>query len=117
MDPVEQTPEGVQDPTPTAPEPAAPAPSGPWANDLTSHFEDPSERARVDAFLRETVQPHVTRIEQERAQLKPAEQLYADLVENPADTYVALTEELFGEDATKAIQDQLTALFGQEDPP
>src|SRR3954471_5592732 len=87
--PVAQT-EPVQDPvaTPAAPAPqtyetpavpAAPAPRGPWADELQTRFTDADQRAQVDAFLRESAQPHVTRVEQERAGLRPAEQLWNDL--------------------------------------
>ena len=38
--------------------------SGPWANDLSSTFEDESIRTQVDSFLREKVQPYVTQLEQ-----------------------------------------------------
>lgn len=115
-----QTPPGVQDQPvvdpPAAAETSAP-PAGPWANDLATHFEDETVRSQVDTFLRETVQPYSTKLEQQLAGLKPAEQLYADLVDNPSDTYLALTEELFGEAGAKAIQDQLTTLFGDPEEP
>jgi hypothetical protein len=114
MDPEEQTPEPVvQDPTPTPP--AEPEITGPWANDLAKHFEDPAQRAAVDAFLRETVQPYSTKLEQQLAGLKPAQQLYEDFVANPNETFIAIAEELYQEDGAKAIQDQLTALFGEQE--
>lgn len=107
-----ETPAVVAD---AAPEPAAPeTPTGPWANDLATHFEDPGQRAAVDAFLRETVQPYSTKLEQQLAELKPAEQLYSDLVANPQDTFLAISEELFGEDGAKAISEQL---FGSQEEP
>jgi hypothetical protein len=64
------------------------------------HFEDPASAPRSTpscARPSSRTPPSSSR----SAELKPAEQLYADLVENPADTYVAIGEELFGEDAPR----------------
>lgn len=109
-----QTPEGVQDPSAPEVTPDPPAAAGPWAKDLTTHFPDPAEAARVDAFLRSTVQPYSTQLEQKLAEAGPAQQLYSDLLADPAGTYSTLTEELFGEDGRKAVEEQLTNLFGEE---
>lgn len=95
-DDAEQTPEaGVQDPAPTTP-PAPPALEGPWAKDIQSTFTDPEQQAAVDAFLRQTVQPHVTKLEQSRLP-EEASQLWTDLNENPMQAYATLTQELFSE--------------------
>lgn len=71
----------------------------PWADSIRSAFTDPAMQDAVDNFLTETVQPHVTRLEQQTADLKDAKALYDDLVSDPGGTYVAITRELF-DDAT-----------------
>lgn len=101
----------AQPPAPAAPTPAAPQP-GPWANDLNAIFTDESTRGQVDQFLREKVQPYTTKLEQQASQSQDASRLWNDLNENPVDTYVAITEEMFGADVAQQllgqIQQQLT---------
>lgn len=91
--------------------------SGPWTNDLASTFEDEGIRTQVDTFLRDKVQPYVTQLEQ-RSKPSPEDelgiQLYNDLREDPSSTYLAITEELFGEDGALAIQRALAESFGVE---
>ena len=87
---------------------------GPWAEDLTTRFEDEATRQAVDAFLREKVQPYVTQVEQEA---RPALELYRDLQANPGATYVELTEDLFGEDEAKAITSYLEGRYGETNTP
>lgn len=119
-DPTNNTGEEVQE-TPEAPaqgqvteqeqvqaEQAAPAQgAGPWANDLAKVFEDEGVRGQVDSFLRSTVQPHVTRLEQASQVNEDAAKLYADFQDNPGGTYLAVTEELFGDDLTEIIRNHL----------
>jgi uncharacterized protein (DUF924 family) len=111
--PEEQTPQTVQDPvaqdpTPAAQPkdaPAAPAPapsSGPWAQDLARTFEDPAIRSQVDQFLRSTVQPYTTKLEQQTQQAEQAMTLWQALEQNPMETYVQMTRELYGEEAANA---------------
>lgn len=108
----------TQDPTAnTAPE-VQPNPgqgTGPWANDLATLFEDEGVRNQVDEFLRTKVQPHVTQLEQSRRELEDAGQLYSALQESPAETYLALTEDIFGTETAQAIRDQLVSLYSEED--
>lgn len=84
--------------------------AGPWADSLNTRFEDPEIRQTVDAFLREDVQPYVTRLEQSRN--SDAEQLYAELQEKPGQTYLAISEELFGAEVSQKVQDLLLSSFG-----
>lgn len=84
--------------------------AGPWADSLNTRFEDPEIRQTVDAFLREDVQPYVTRLEQGRN--SDAEQLYAELQEKPGQTYLAISEELFGAEVSQKVQDLLLSSFG-----
>lgn len=99
--------------------PATPAPesaqvgSGPWANDLAELFSDESVRAQVDGFLREKVQPYVTQIEQKVSELKPAEQLYTLFLEEPDETYLEVTRELFGDELAEVVQQKLDELYGE----
>lgn len=85
----------------------------PWDSALSSRFEDEGVRQAVSEFLREDVQPYVTRLEQNRNE--EAERLYAELNDRPGDTYLAITEELFGGDAAQAVQDALLGSFGVDD--
>lgn len=82
----------------------APAPSpGPWDADLQAAFEDEGTRAAVDAFLREKVQPRVTQLEQATAANRNAERLWNDFSENPIATYVAITNEILGEELGQEV--------------
>lgn len=83
--------------------------TGPWAQDVQGAFEDPAVQAQVDAFLREKVQPHVTRLEQETAGLASAKALYEDLTSNPGETFLAISQELFGDEAVDKIINALEA--------
>lgn len=92
--------------------------SGPWTDDLASTFEDEGMRSQVDAFLRDKVQPYVTQLEQRSKpseEMEIAGQLYSDLREDPGSTYLAITEELFGTEASTAIQAALAESFGIEE--
>lgn len=86
----------------------------PWSADLATRFADEAQRAEVDAFLRETVQPYVTQREQSA---KPALELYEDLQANPGATYLELTTDLFGDDAAKAITAYLEQEYGEGNEP
>ena len=83
--------------------------SGPWATKLAATFADESTRSQVDAFLRSEVQPYTTRLEQQLAQGRDAQKLWADLQEAPAETYLSITSELFGEDAVDAVIELLAS--------
>lgn len=89
--------------------------AGPWANDLAELFPDESVRTQVDGFLREKIQPHVTQLEQRGKDLELAGQLYSELQSNPAETYLAITEDIFGPQAAEAVRDQLVQLYGQDE--
>lgn len=87
-------------------EPAAPvaAPAvndGPWASDLALLGLDADTMGKVDTFLRAKVQPYTTKLEQDLAAAKPAQTLYNDLTdaEKATDAYVAVTYEMFGQEA------------------
>lgn len=98
--------------TPAAP-PTAPAGNAPWAQDLNSIFQDEATRGQVDQYLREKIQPHTTQLEQQVAQSKDAMNLWQKLEQDPVDTYVAITQELYGPEAAQAvfstIQQQMSA--------
>lgn len=90
--------------------------SGPWAKDLETAFTDPEMQRTVDAFLREKVQPHVTRMEQTAAELQDAKVLMDDLINRPGETFLALTEELFGEDKAATVYKALESGAVKEVP-
>lgn len=110
-------PETTPDTTP-APEaaPAAPA-AGPWSSDLASYIADDNARAEADRYLREKWQPHVTQLEQQIAQAKPALALHQDFVDDPAGTLVAVGQQLYGEEFGQQLQGLLTADEGNEPEP
>lgn len=87
--------------------------SAPWENDLASRFEDENVRQSVDEFLRTSVQPYVTQLEQDRN--PDADRLYAELNERPGDTFLAITEELFGPEAAQRVQNTLLSSFDDVD--
>lgn len=112
-------PAAVAPPAPAAPAPPQPAPAGdgPWAQDLAALFPDEQVRSQVDLFLRGKVQPHVTQLEQQSA---PARELWQDLQsEDQAEalgTYIAVAEQLYGEDVAKAVAESLQAQFAAQQP-
>lgn len=110
-----QTP-SVQDQPAATPQPVAEASGGqgPWARDLEAVFSDPATRGQVDQFLREKVQPHTTQLEQRVAQSDDAMNLWTNLQENPYDTYVAMTSQMFGEEAADQVLQALTGALGPE---
>ena len=101
----------MPDENPEGPAPQEPAPpasdsqssGSPWSSDLETRFEDEAIRSQVDEFLRETVQPHVTKIEQDSATNRDANRLWNDFAEEPIETYVAVTKEIFGDELASRI--------------
>jgi hypothetical protein len=110
--PPEPTPEPVAPQVETPEAPAAT--STPWQKDLEAKFNDPAQRQAVDEFLRETVQPHVTKLEQDSVPNRDAQQLWDDFTQNPIDTYRAVTTELFGEEQAAQIDRALNAEVNEE---
>lgn len=93
--------------------PAAPSSDAPWAQELASQFADDTIRSQVDEFLRGNIQPYVTRLEQESVGNRDANRLWQDFAENPYETYVGVTKELFGDDLALRIA---SALESDDDP-
>lgn len=81
----------------------------PWQDQLESTFEDEETRQQVDDFLRGSVQPYVTQLEQRTQVPDEAQRLYNDLSENPGETYVSLTAEMFGDDVAERIVELINA--------
>lgn len=84
-------------------EPAA-TPSTPWDSDLAQHFEDPAQQRAVSEFLRATVQPYVTKIEQESAPDRHAQKLWDDFTNQPAETFMAVAQEIFGDERAEELR-------------
>lgn len=115
----EQTVETVQDPTttvaPAAPDAPTPAASGPWSQDLATYFEDESARTTADRFVREKVQPYITRVEQQARGNEQALNLWNNFEADPINTYVQVTHELLGEElANEFLEFAQQKLNGQE---
>lgn len=117
----EQTAPAVQDQQPAAPAvsapPAAPVapPSGPWAADLAAAFPDDTTRTQVDMFLRTKTQPYITQLEQTIASNRDAESLWNDLRDNTVDTYVQITNELYGEAAAGKVLETLQSTLNADE--
>lgn len=90
-------------------------PDSPWSKDLETTFADPEIREAVDSFLRGTVQPHVTRLEQQSAD---ALELYKDLQneDTAAQAYYSITEALFGDELADRVLAALDADAAAETP-
>lgn len=121
----------AQDPsaatTPAAPQPVAPAaappatppapsqePQGPWANDLATAFPDEATRTQVDQFLRGTVQPHVTKTEQEAAN---ARKLYDAFANDGDQAFLDVAAELYGDQEATQIATFLGLDAGESSTP
>jgi hypothetical protein len=92
---------------------ATPAPTpeiqpGPWSADLETYIQDPAARAQADRFLREKIQPRVTKFEQESSQYRPARELYDDLINDPDNTLVAVATQIYGEDVASKLVEVLS---------
>lgn len=79
----------------------------PWASDLEEAFEDEDVRSSVDEFLRKTVQPHITKIEQDSKPSRDATRLWDGFENQPVETSVAVVTELYG----KEIADKFAELL------
>lgn len=97
-----EAPAGAGEPPAVTPEPVAPAPvptpaagDAPWSADLAALGLDDTGRSAVDQYLRTSVQPRVTQLEQEVATSKVARELFTDLQEAPLETFLAVGEQLF----------------------
>lgn len=111
--PVESAPD--QQPQPAAAGEQTPAP---WQSDLQQRFPDEDVRGRVDEYVRETVQPYITRLEQDSAEDRYAKKLWDDFTQDPAGTYLAVTREMFGDDAAQEAEQLLDTLGNEgEDVP
>lgn len=112
---MEEKPDGIESPETDVsevvdqqPPEVAPDSQSPWANDLQQLFEDEGVRGNVDAFLREKVQPYITKIEQESAADRRAKNLWDQFTEDPYDTFERVAEEIYGEDAREKIRRALS---------
>lgn len=114
----EQTPAGVQDPAPAPTPVAAPPNPGPWDNDLAGLGLDDASRATVDAYLRGTIQPRMTQLEQSAAAARQAQTLMDDLVADPNATMEALAAELnwSPQQLQEAVEQQVEAPQATVDP-
>lgn len=120
MNPNAEQPTTGQDPSGAPATQAQTAPAvqvldGPWAKDIMAKFADPSIAVQVHDFLRTNVQPYVTGLETKVAESNNASELIADLQSDPAATYLALGEALYGEEASSAIRGALPSVYGEQE--
>lgn len=83
----------------------------PWEDDVAAAFEDEDIAQKVSAFLGEKVQPYVTKVEQEAAPNRDAANLYTAFAEQPVETSIQTTRELYGDE----IADKFAALLSGGD--
>jgi hypothetical protein len=101
------------------PQPIPTIPASPWSSDLEQRFADPAVRAQVDAYVRERVQPHTTKLEQDLAATRDAVSLWEALSSDDTvgDTYLQITRELFPDRAdavAAALQAEQQAAEAQQ---
>lgn len=89
-------------------------PAGPWDEDLAARFQNANQRRNVAEFLREKVQPHLTKVEQQAAQRNEnAERLWNDFRQDSDGTFERIATELYGADHAKRM---LNALRTEDTP-
>lgn len=99
--------------TPIVPDPVVQEPASPWSDDLSRAFPDEGQRGQVDQFLRTTVQPYITRKEQELGEVGNVwNQLWDDDQSFP--TYLTLAETLYGEEVAVKLARTLAEHFESE---
>ena len=79
----------------------------PWDSDLASAFEDEETRAKVSEFLGNTVQPYVTKLEQDSKPDRDASILWEQFNNEPVSTTIQVIRELYGEDKADAFAEIL----------
>lgn len=87
--------------------------SAPWSADLEQRFEDPETRAKVDEYLRSTMQPRMTQLEQKAAAAQDAQDLWNGFASQPYETLVGVIDQLFDE---STAQNVYAALSGEQGP-
>lgn len=87
--------------------------TAPWSADLAQRFEDPAVRAQVDEYLRSTMQPRMTQLEQKAAAAKDAQDLWDGFANQPYETLVGVIDQLFD---PGTAQNVYAALSGEQGP-
>ena len=77
--------------------------TAPWDADLEERFDDPDVREAVSEYLQDTIQPHITKLEQASSGDRQAQQLWDAFQENPIETYKEVTRELYGDERALEI--------------
>lgn len=89
--------------------------TGPWAADLASLGLDEQSLAAVDEYMRSKVQPRITQLEQKSSVAENAQRFYEDFNSDPLNTYIAVTEEVFGADYAQQVAQNLEQLLAEGD--
>ncbi len=101
------------DPVDTEPEPTPSEEptelSSPWANDVKEVFTDPDQQVAVDQFLREKYQPYVTKLEQEGAENRKANNLWNQLTADQYGTFEKIADELYEPEVAARIKAAIDA--------
>jgi hypothetical protein len=75
----------------------------PWDADLAAVFEDEEQRQAVGEFLASKVQPYVTQLEQNSRPNRDATRLWEGFAEEPVNTYIQVSRELYGDDVADKV--------------
>lgn len=93
----------------------------PWTADLRGLGLSDDDFAKVDGYMREKVQPHTTKLEQDMASLREAvpeglQQFYADLGEDPDAALVKLATEVYSDNEEAAEIFKVAIKYAAQNP-
>lgn len=74
----------------------------PWGKDVQEMFESPEEQAAIHKWMQEKQQPYITKLEEEGAENRKANNLWNQFAEDPQGTFERVAKELY-EDQAGAI--------------
>jgi len=91
--------------------------AAPWDDAVGSRFTDPEQAKAVSEFMRENYQPYVTKIEQERAELRDRAMLFDQFEEDADSTMREVAAELYGDEVADKVAEILAAQGVDPDAP
>lgn len=91
--------------------------AAPWDKAVGERFTDPEQAKAVSEFMRESYQPYVTTIEQERAELRDRAMLFDQFEEDADSTMREVAAELYGDEVADKVAEILAAQGVDPDEP
>jgi len=91
--------------------------AAPWDKAVSERFTDPEQAKAVSEFMRESYQPYVTTIEQERAELRDRAMLFDQFEEDADSTMREVAAELYGDEVADKVAEILAAQGVDPDEP